>query len=81
MTCEPVASRFPVREASGKHREVLPRIGSLRRAEPEAQPRDLRSAADGAEIADGMIPVFMDPQRFELFEPHPVSPRPAIGGA
>jgi alkanesulfonate monooxygenase SsuD/methylene tetrahydromethanopterin reductase-like flavin-dependent oxidoreductase (luciferase family) len=28
------------------------------------------SIRNSAEIADGMIPVFMDPQRFELFEPH-----------
>ncbi len=28
------------------------------------------SIRNSAEIADGMFPVFMDPQRFELFEPH-----------
>jgi F420-dependent oxidoreductase-like protein len=28
------------------------------------------SIRNSAEIADGMFPVFMDPQRFDLFEPH-----------
>jgi F420-dependent oxidoreductase-like protein len=28
------------------------------------------SIRNSAEIADGLFPVFMDPQRFELFEPH-----------
>lgn len=28
------------------------------------------SIRNSAEIADGMIPVFMNPERFELFEPH-----------
>src|SRR5271166_4514000 len=43
------------------------KVGTAIMQMPARTPASIRNSA---EIADGMIPVFMDPQRFELFEPH-----------